>query len=402
MHCRPRISRLFAAITLAVGLTLGGTTVATAGVHGQHAQAARMVGAGRTASRSAVPWSRVGPGWALVTYTTATPFASPPKTGATTLYLVDPAGGKYVMYHWPHVPSYGGVGLVAWSGDGRRAMLYVAKGPTSTAEQIEQLTLANGTLSRLPLPVSAFPTGYTRPDGLAVLAYRTLVSPPEVQLARYSLSGRLEKILFTEKTNGNGGFVNISESSPYNPDGTALALTVAQSGITTPGHSVLITNGGVLTRRYRSADSCLVLRWWTASQLLTANCAAKRLFVTPVGGARPIPLTPASAPPYRYVGDAWLLAGHVYVQVNGPSCGSGSLSVMRGGRLANVPVPKVRRGATIVTAGTSELLIQAEGCMGSSGLLWFNPLDSAEVQVLGQNQGQGVTGWVPYYEVNGG
>jgi hypothetical protein len=40
--------------------------------------------------------------------------------------------------------------------------------------------------------------------------------------------------------------------------------------------------------------------------------------------------------------------------------------------------------------------------MGSSGLLWFNPLDSAEVQVLGPNQGLGVLGWVPYYEVNGG
>ena len=83
MHCRPRIATSIAAMTLAVGLILGGTAVATAGVHGQHAQAARLVGAGRTASRSAVPWSRVGPGWTLVTYTTATPFAARPKAGAT-------------------------------------------------------------------------------------------------------------------------------------------------------------------------------------------------------------------------------------------------------------------------------------------------------------------------------
>jgi len=59
------------------------------------------------------------------------------------------------------------------------------------------------------------------------------------------------------------------------------------------------------------------------------------------------------------------------------------------------------RGATIVTTGSARLLIVGEGCMGSSGLLWFNPRDSAESHVLKQHRGQGVIGWVPYYEVNG-
>lgn len=93
MHRRLRIAAPFAAMTLVVGLTLGGTAVATADVQGQHAQPAGIVGAGRTASRSAVPWSKVGPGWTLVTCTTATPYARP-KPGASTLYLVDPAGRK--------------------------------------------------------------------------------------------------------------------------------------------------------------------------------------------------------------------------------------------------------------------------------------------------------------------
>jgi hypothetical protein len=191
---------------------LGGTAVATAGVHGQQAQAARMAGAGRTASRSAVPWSQVGPGWTLVTYTTATLYAAQPQAGATTLYLVDPAGGKYVLYHWPHVPADGGVDLLAWSGDGTRAMLEVATSPASSVEQLDQLTLATGTLTRLPLPASAIPVGYTRPDGLAVLAYPSLVSPHEVQLARYSLSGGLEKVLVTQQTTGNGGGIDIGQS----------------------------------------------------------------------------------------------------------------------------------------------------------------------------------------------
>jgi TolB protein len=396
-----RIAAPLVALTLAIGVTLGGAAIATAGVHDKHAQLAGTVGAGRTASRSAVPWSKVGTGWTLVTYSTATPFAAQPQTGATTLYLVNPSGGKYVMYRWPHVPADGGVHLLGWSGDGKRAMLEVAKSPKSSAEQLDQLTLASGKLTRLRLPASASPISYTRPDGLAVLAYRLLASPLRIQLARYNLSGRLEKVLVTLKTtSNNGGFVNIGQSSPYNPDGTALALTAAPGGVTAAEHAVLVSNAGGLIRRYRSADSCLVAGWWTASQLLTGNCATKRLFVTPVSGAKPSPLT-ASTSPGRFVQDAWRLAGHVYVQLTGPACGTGSLGVVRNRRLATVPVPKLAAGATIATASASKLLIVAERCMGSSGLLWFNPRNSAEVRVLGQNQGQGVTGWVPYYEVNG-
>ena len=138
--------------------------------------------------------------------------------------------------------------------------------------------------------------------------------------------------------------------------------------------------------------------WWTASQLLTANCATKRLFLTPVGGAKPTPLTPAITSPYKVVDAALRLAGHVYVQLSGPACDTGTLGVVRSGRLASVPVPGVTHAA-IVTASTSRLLVVAQSCMGSSGLLLFNPATSAEVHVLRKNQGQGVIGWVPYYKL---
>jgi hypothetical protein len=396
------IAAPLAAMTLAACFVLSATAGAASGVSGQHGERVPVVGTGRTASRGAVPWKSVGSGWTLVTYTTATPFAARPKAGATTLYLVDPAGGKYVLHRWPHVPAYGGVNLLAWSGDGKRAMLEVAKSPTSNAEQLDQLTLASGKLTRLPLPASAIPVSYTRPDGLAVLAYRTLRSPAEIQLVRYSLTGGLEKVLFTQKTAGGGGFVNVGSSSPYNPAGTAFAATVNPSGSTTAGHTVLISNAGGLIRRYKSEGSCEFVRWWTATSLLTGNCAGKRLFVTPVGGARTTPLTPATTSSFLHLNDAWLLAGHTYVQLYGPACGSGSLAVVRKGRLATVPVPKLAGGAAIVTASTPRLLVVAQQCMGSSGLLWFNPLDKAEVKVLNSNQGQGVIGWVPYYELNRG
>ena len=402
MHRHSLIAAPLAAVTLAASFALTTTAVAAPGNTSQHGESVRLVGAGRTAGRSAVPWKNVGSGWTLVTYTTATLFAARPKAGATTLYLVDPAGGKYVLYRWPHVPAYGGVNLIGWSGDGKRAMLEVAKSPTSNTEQLDQLTLASGKLTRLPLPASAFPVSYTRPDGLAVLAYRNLTSPAEIQLVRYSLSGGLEKVLFTQKTGGSGGSVNAGSSSPYNPAGTEFAATVNTGGSTTAGHTVLISNAGGLVRRYSSAGSCEFVRWWTATQLLTGNCAGKRLFVTQVGNAKTTPLTPATTSSFLHLNDAWLVAGHTYVQLYGPACGSGSLAVVRNGHLATVPVPKLGAGPAIVTASTSRLLIVAQQCMGSSGLVWFNPVSKTEVKVLNSNKGQGVIGWVPYYELNRG
>jgi TolB protein len=390
-----------AALTLAASLALTGTAVAASGAAGQHGPSVRMVGAGRTASRAAVPWKNVGAGWTLVTYTTATAFAARPKAGATTLYLVDPAGGKYTLYRWPHVPSWGGVNLLAWSGDGKRAMLEVAKSPTSDSEQLDQLTLSSGKLTRLALPNSAFPIGYTRPDGLAVLAYLSRTSPAEIQLVRYSLSGALEKVVFTQKTSG-GGSVNPGAASPYNPAGTSLAATVSPNGSMTAGHTDLISNGGGLIRRYSAAGSCEFVRWWTATQLLTGNCAGKRLFVTSVGSGRTTSLTPATTSSFLRLDNAWLLAGHTYVQLYGPACGSGSLGVVRNGRLVSVSVPKLGAGPAIVTASTSRLLIVAQQCQGSSGLVWFNPASKAEVRVLSSNKGEGVIGWVPYYELNRG
>jgi|HubBroStandDraft_1064217.scaffolds.fasta_scaffold03349_4 hypothetical protein len=390
------IAAPLAAMVLAAGLALTGTATAT-----MRAPAA-MAGAGRTASRQAVPWSKVGPGWTLVTYTTATEFAAHPKTGSTTLYLVDPSGGKYVLYSWPRVPAYGGVNLLAWSGDGTRAMLYVAKGPNSNAQQLDQLTLATGRLTRLSLPNSVIPVGYTRPDGLAVLGYQSLQSPPRIQLVRYSLSGALEKVLFTQKTTSDGGSVNTGALSPYNPAGTSVAATVTPGGATTAGDTVLISNAGGLTRRYSAAGSCLFTSWWTASQLLTSNCSGKRLFLTPVGGGQAVPLTPATTSSFLRLDNAWLLAQHTYVQQYGPACGTGSLAVVRSGHLANITVPRVAGGPFIVTASTSRLLIVPQQCQGSSAMLWFNPVSKTRVQVLSTNNGQGVIGWVPYYELSRG
>ena len=84
---------------------------------------------------SQIPWNEVGSGWILSTWSPAPglgPGQGPPAgqsaVAPTTLFLVDPAGGRYAITTFPLVPPAGpgDLGhtpvLVDWSGDGRRAL----------------------------------------------------------------------------------------------------------------------------------------------------------------------------------------------------------------------------------------------------------------------------------------
>ena len=52
-------------------------------------------------SRSAVPWRKVGPGWALAMYSANQGGEGvKPKAGPSTLYLVSPQGGRYKLMTW--------------------------------------------------------------------------------------------------------------------------------------------------------------------------------------------------------------------------------------------------------------------------------------------------------------
>ncbi len=77
---------------------------------------------GRQAPRSAVPWTRVGPGWALAEDLAATARPARSPQGSIILYLVDSRGGRYRLFAWParDAAPYGE--LVDWSGDTRRVL----------------------------------------------------------------------------------------------------------------------------------------------------------------------------------------------------------------------------------------------------------------------------------------
>src|SRR5262249_12342503 len=119
----------------------------------------------------AVPWSQVGPGWTLALWSPAPghgageapPDTPTPRDVSTTLYLVDPAGGRYAIT--PFRPSSDGPPqVIDWSGDGGRALIDAHR-PASSAALIE-VDLHTGT--QTTLDVDGRPQ-YTRPNGKAVL-----------------------------------------------------------------------------------------------------------------------------------------------------------------------------------------------------------------------------------------
>ena len=169
-----------------------------------------------------MPWSKVGPGWELVQYTTR-PAVIPVKPGPVTLYLVGPNGARYSLHTWP--ASAAQPTLIAWSGDKTRALLEFPSG------KMGQLTLATGRLSTFTMAGHATPLGYTRPTGLNILGVRQVGNT--LRLARFSLTGQLLKVLVAGSLYYDTGL--------YSADGTVLAVP-SNKGL------LLVSNRGGIIR----------------------------------------------------------------------------------------------------------------------------------------------------------
>lgn len=359
---------LAAAAASACGAAPGSSSQARAGLD------AAGLRAGEVGTRAQVPWRSVGPGWALAEYSASTvPGIGPARSGATTLYLVDPLGGRYTLYQWPRRAFGMEPQLIDWSGDKTRALL-VQLGAHS-AWQLVQITLATGAVSTVPLRANETITGYTRPDGLNILATLGL---QQTRIVRLNLRGQQQAVLARGQ----------NLSAVQSPDGTTLAVS-ATGGLT------LVSNAAGLIRRLpvpgdAGAQGCVPVRWWDSSTIL-ARCMAKgdlafRLWLIPAGGGAATALTAQRSghgtDPYGDVG-AWRLQSGLYLQALG-ACGTvfiarqapdGSLTVV------NIPGAKGNNNS-IVTAYGPKLLVQAQtGCPGSNSLLWFNPGTRA-VQML--------------------
>ncbi|HEY7323851.1 MAG TPA: hypothetical protein VH520_03405 [Streptosporangiaceae bacterium] len=317
----------------------------------------------------------MGPGWILAEW-------SPAVNGsaATSLFLIDPAGGRYLIDTFPANPTGSApTNLAGWSGDGQRALLTGSSGASQT---VAVLTLRTLVTTQFGLGANAGSAGFTTPAGLAITA--TVGTGAQAHIARFGLTGTLEMSYPASLPGGAGAY---GGSAIYSPDGTELALGVT-NGI------VLMSNTG-RTERFLpvkpSVEFCTPRRWWTPSELLV-SCAPDgsgtlQLWLVPTSGAAPTALT-ASPPANGDSGDldAWQLAGGTYVEDAG-GCGYVYLAKLQpSGLTTPVAVPGVPPGDSTVIRGAQgdRLAIDAQpACHQGATLLWFTPATNSETPVLG-------------------
>jgi hypothetical protein len=321
-----------------------------------------------------VPWSKVGPGWAITQYSTGTVFPNDPnkdKLGAELLYLTSPGGRKFTIYAWKKQPVLT-ENLIDWSGDGQRVLLNSQFDPLAP-DNIEQIDLATGKVTaKFSWPGTVYPLGYTKPDGLNILAISR--TGTKWQLQRYNLKGQLKKVLAT-------GISAIYPDAIDAPDG----LTVIAS--TSTGLEQVSNLGGV-TARFSApvkVASCFPQRWWDSETVL-AGCYPKgvepelsRLWLVNVKTGHWQPLSnPVKS---TYQGNAWQLKSGLFLQ-EFTSC-EFVAQQYRNGSVHPVTVPD-SKNAVIVAGIGSRLLIAAQtSCDQSSGsLIWFNPATRAVSYVL--------------------
>ncbi|HUB40346.1 MAG TPA: hypothetical protein VMA72_15970 [Streptosporangiaceae bacterium] len=369
------------------------------------APAARVLSGGQVAGRAAVPWSKVGPGWALAEYSATQEGEGVKfKAGSSTLYLVDPQGGRYKLITWSASSARAKWYLLGWSGDARRALFATAPGfvgGSGGREHVYQLQLRTGKVTGFTLPANVTALGYTRPDGLNILAGKGTPTSinSSITLQRYSLTGKLQKNLAAVK--GIDDFANGSGIA-YNSGGTEIA-----AGNTTGLE--LISNAGGVIRKLPvpgAKDGCSAVRWWSKSTVL-ASCAVinepgPRMWLVPASGGRPTALTPVrTASNITFdLGDfnAWQLSSGLYVDGFG---GCGTLVIGRQPTHGKEQQVKVRGAASslIVNATKSTLMVERiNACSPGISLVWFNPSTRKMTVAIAVRQHQaGVTSVVPYY-----
>jgi hypothetical protein len=324
-----------------------------------------VLAAGRAAS--AAPLPSAGPGWALVLYSAA---GVTDRSAADTLYLVDPAGRRYPVAQI--ADSGASARLIGWSGDGTRALVGLPGGA------VEQITLADGRVRQVSLPAGVTVLGYTRPDGLGILGEST--SGGVTTLARYTLRGALAWVLATWPSSA-------AAAAATALFGTAALEAPAGTFLVVPGSaalSLVSSYGGVsgmLPLPVSSGADCAPVRWWRDGVVLTEcsgpGSAGPRLWLVPVSGARPTALTPQrgqNGPDYGDINGWRVPGGGLYVQALA-SCGPPFIArANQNGTVTPLLVP----GVVVARVGWWLLTEQAGGCLGSTSLLWFNPVTHAE------------------------
>jgi hypothetical protein len=394
---RTRLGRRIEMTTVALMAmaTVAATTLAPA-AHAEPENPPAMAAHGVEAPLEAVPWSQVGPGWMLAMWSPVPglhPGQMPPpgsptwETATTTLYLVDPAGGRYPITTFPPPGEGASPNLVDWSGDGTRALFVtVEKGHRA----ITEVDLRSGAKTTFTIDGNNVTPRYTRPDGKAVLLDRWNLSGPG-SLERVDLAGNHQ--LTYPAGQDFKGYLST-------PDGTQLVLG-------TPSGLALMGNDGVAgnTLPLAGQKDCRPVRWWDAgSRIALTRCgssAGSQLWLVPIDGGTPTALTAPNnghGPDYGDL-NAWQLSAGTFLQATG-ACGVVFLAKLNDdGTTSRVSVPDVKSGSiAVIGVNGGDLDLQARaGCGGGQSLIDYNPTAGTSTVLLGPTvNGGGVIDAMPY------
>ncbi|HME75145.1 MAG TPA: hypothetical protein VKI00_05625 [Mycobacterium sp.] len=351
--------------------------------------AAQVAAHGVEAAIATIPWSQVGPGWMLATWSPVPggrpgaklPPGSPTRDkAASTLYLITPTGGRYPITTFPPPGQQASPELVDWSGDGSHALFDAQYATPPSAIMVDLHTGKQTTL-----PVQGFPR-FSRPNGKALL----LSVPPgpdskPATLDRVDLTGTHQLTYPTDKLGSpfNGNFLST-------PDGMRLALGTS-AGLALMGNDG--TPGPTLP--IPDQTNCSPLRWWDESSLATvlASCDGpgftSRLWLVPVDGSPATALTAANdgkKEPDLRDASAWQLPAGTFVQAAG-ACGYLYLAKLNAdGTTAPVAVSGVQSGRSVIVAGVNGAdldLLATAACGSGQSLVDYNPGTNTSNVLLG-------------------
>jgi hypothetical protein len=343
-----------------------------------------------------IPWDEVGPGWTLAAWSAAPTPGIPPPDGEPamaplTLYLLDPAGGRYPVTTIPVIPDElpGGFGhtpaLVDWSGDGRRALFadYGTAPDGSSLTTLTNIELETGAKQTFAVGSEGRGGSYSRPDGQAILVETDDKSGQPSGLERFDLSGAKQLTYPTDKLGQagtfNGGYLE-------SPDGRQLVLGTS-NGL------VVMGNDGALGQTLPITGpltNCNPVRWWTATEVL-AFCQdasqASQLRTVPVDGTAGTPITAVSTGGSDHIeANAWQLPSGTFLHSE-TGCGSGFLSRLTpDGHTTAVTIPGVTNMHEfgVIGAVDDALVIKASmSCEPGSSLLTYAPATDTSTVLLG-------------------
>lgn len=351
-----------------------------------------------------VPWAQVGPGWMLAVWSPAVahrpgekpaPDETPWDQAAPTLYLVDPAGGRYPIVTFPAGTT---AGVVDWSGDRTHALLQAAQPGSVSNHTVTSVDLRDGKRTSFAV-VDGGPIGYARPDGTAVLI-GTGHYPARPSLERVDLAGNRELTYPVDQDYRGGALPTQDGTQLVLGSGKGLAL-MGNDG--TPGTALPVP--GKLT-------DCSPVRWWSPTVVL-ARCAdavrpssAGQLWRVPIDGSAPTALTAVNSAQGDDPGfkgdygdtDAWELPSGTFLQSLG-ACGTLFLSRLTpDGHTTRVKIPGVSDSVRVDGVSGGKLVLVAKaGCGPGTSLLTYDPAANTYTALLGPSvNGGSVTGTVVY------